>query len=218
MKNLSKANQAYLELRQQITSGAIPANSQLVEEQLCSALNISRTPLRTAMRQLADEGYITLNHNKSATVKSCTLEDLLQVFEVSAYVDAALSNHLSNLFADGTLCPAAMDDILLCQENMEAALNQKDLSLWAENDAQFHSKLIDLCENPYLARTSRPLRAQLDRGLWFYTLRAVDLRASTAEHRELLNHILAGDGKAAEKIALRHCKRTRKELASLLLK
>lgn len=89
MKNLSKANQAYLELRQQITSGAIPANSQLVEEQLCSALNISRTPLRTAMRQLADEGYITLNHNKSATVKSCTLEDLLQIFETPAYVDAA---------------------------------------------------------------------------------------------------------------------------------
>lgn len=218
MAGISKTHQTYHELRRQITSGEIPANSQLVEEQLCAKLNVSRTPLRTAMRQLADEGYITLNHNRSAIVQSCTLEDLLQVFEVSAYVDASIASHLCELSADGLLDKHAAEKLYFYQKEMEEALERKDLAAWAENDAHFHSLLIDLCQNPYLARVSRPLRVQLERGLWFYTLKVVDLKASTAEHTELLKSIFDGNIKSAQRIAYRHCKRAQKELSSIIKK
>ncbi len=215
MPDMSLAQKAYIELRERITSGKLPANSHLIEEQLCSTLGVSRTPLRTALRQLADEGYIFLNRNKSAVVKSCTLDDIIQVFEVSEYVDASVAAHLSRLREVGALSDADINELFELNAQMSAALANGDLPRWAEVDASYHSRLIDLCQNPYLILSARPLRTQLERGLWFYTLRIIDLSASTHEHELLIQCIADSDTAGAADAAALHCRRTRAELSTV---
>ena len=54
----------------------------LIERELCKALNVSRTPIREALQQLATEGLVEFIPGKGAFVAGITYEDIIEVYDV----------------------------------------------------------------------------------------------------------------------------------------
>src|ERR1700758_2165144 len=69
-------------LRQMLVEGRIAPGAKLNERELCEALDVSRTPLREAIKMLAAEGLVELLPNRGAIAVSLGEEDIRHTFEV----------------------------------------------------------------------------------------------------------------------------------------
>ena len=71
-------------LRQRIVEGQLAPGAKLNERELAEALNVSRTPLREAIKMLAAEGLVELLPNRGAVVAQMSEQDVIDTFEVIA--------------------------------------------------------------------------------------------------------------------------------------
>lgn len=84
----------YEGLRKTIISGVIPVGERIVEKEYAERLNISRTPVREALRRLEMEELVEYQPRIGVIVKKITIEDVIEIYkirhnlEVLAAVDA----------------------------------------------------------------------------------------------------------------------------------
>lgn len=78
---------AYERIRARIFSGKFPPGFQLKEEQLAELLDVSRTPIRQAIRQLADQGLVTIRSNHRAYVAEVTEAQFEELFDLLSFLE-----------------------------------------------------------------------------------------------------------------------------------
>ena len=78
----SKKQLAYEKLKSMIIENEIPKDAPLVERTLCEQLGISRTPVREALRELANDDLVTIIDGKGVYVKKIDFKDMIEIFEV----------------------------------------------------------------------------------------------------------------------------------------
>jgi DNA-binding GntR family transcriptional regulator len=82
-RSLAKsAAKAYDYIRTRILEGTLPPSSHLVEHILASEINVSRTPIREALRRLAADGFVTFVPNQGAKVVEWSEEALADLIDV----------------------------------------------------------------------------------------------------------------------------------------
>src|SRR6202050_3223278 len=81
------AERAYSAVRDGILQGRYNAGSRLTEQELASALGVSRTPVREALRRLHAEGLVEFEPNHGAVVALFELEDAEEIFELRALLE-----------------------------------------------------------------------------------------------------------------------------------
>ena len=72
----------YLELKHKILTGEIVSQTRLMEIDLSEKMNVSRTPIREAIKRLADDGLVKVEPRRGAYVANISIKDMLDVFEV----------------------------------------------------------------------------------------------------------------------------------------
>ena len=72
----------YLELKHKILTGEIVSQTRLMEIDLSEKINVSRTPIREAIKRLADDGLVIVEPRRGAYVANISIKDMLDVFEV----------------------------------------------------------------------------------------------------------------------------------------
>lgn len=82
------SERAYEELRRLILSGDLQMGARLGEVELASSLNISRTPIREALRRLAADGLVEVESNRGARVVSWTDEDIDEIFVLRSLLES----------------------------------------------------------------------------------------------------------------------------------
>lgn len=75
-------------IRKEIATGRLSPGQRLVEQQLCTALDVSRTVLREALRQLEAEGLVEMIPHRGAVVASIDLDEARQIYEVRGGLEA----------------------------------------------------------------------------------------------------------------------------------
>src|SRR4051794_9843844 len=103
------------ELRTRITTGRIPPGSHLTERSLAEEYDISRTPVRSILRELADEGLVTITPNRGVFVAEWTTEDAAEVMSIRAL----LESHAAKLAAQNRTTEQLQDLSGLC-DRMDA--------------------------------------------------------------------------------------------------
>ena len=76
------SERAYLQLRQEILDGDLPAGSLLAEVEQSTRLGVSRTPLREALGRLASEALVATHSGRGVVVTEISLENITELFEV----------------------------------------------------------------------------------------------------------------------------------------
>jgi DNA-binding GntR family transcriptional regulator len=202
----TKNDYAYVELRDRILTGALPAGAVLPQARLAQEIGVSTTPLREAVRRLAAEGLIHLEAHRDARVAEVTAAEARHLYEVRASVDplaAALAAERRST-----------EDLQRIRE-AEAAL--RPLTGSADLDAliahrEFHRCIYRASGNPILIDILERLWDKADRyrmvGLGARRDSAADSRRVADEHRRIAAAVEDGDPDAAAEAMRVHIDRS----------
>ncbi|MCC6309838.1 MAG: GntR family transcriptional regulator, partial [Trueperaceae bacterium] len=78
----------YLHLRHELLSGTLAPGTWLREQELAEALKVSRTPVREAVRQLAQEGLVVMEPNRGVRVPNLSLAEAVHTYAVREPLEA----------------------------------------------------------------------------------------------------------------------------------
>src|SRR4051794_23511285 len=87
LKRMGLHERAAARMRAMIIRGELPPRSPTQETKLSSALGVSRTPLREAMKLLAAEGLVELRPNRSARIADIETDRMFELFEALAGIE-----------------------------------------------------------------------------------------------------------------------------------
>ena len=121
-------------LRQMLVENRIPPGAKLNERELCEALNVSRTPLREAIKMLAAEGLVELVPNRGAIAVALTEADVVNTFEVMAGLESQSGELAAQRITDEELA-----EIRAMHFEMMAAYTRRDLSVYYSLNARIHA-------------------------------------------------------------------------------
>ncbi|MFF2808220.1 GntR family transcriptional regulator [Streptomyces sp. NPDC058000] len=186
-------------LRAALVSGELRPGVVYSAPVLAEDFGISATPVREAMLDLAREGLVEPVRNKGFRVTEVTERDLDQYTEIRALIEIPTVAQVAR-----TAPHEELEALRPVAEGIVRAARDHDLIGYLEADRQFHLSLLALSGNDRLVETVGDLRKRSR----LYGLTALDERGelipSAEEHLELLDLVLAGDVKKAEKCMARH--------------
>ena len=199
------------QLRQMLVENRIAPGAKLNERELCGVLNVSRTPLREAIKMLAAEGLVDLLPNRGAIAVSLSEADVFNTFEVMAGLEA-----MSGALAAERIADAELAEIKAKHFEMLAAYTRRDLPAYYRLNAQIHLAINAAANNPVLAVTYSQLNARLQ-ALRFRSNQDEDKwRAAVQEHEQMLAALTQRDGPALAAIMQTHLVHKRDAVLALM--
>lgn len=193
-------------LRQQLLAGVFPPESRLQEVALAERMQVSRTPIREALRVLAQDGLLTYQPNRGYLVRRFELEDILKVFRVRAVLEGLGAR----IAAEQGLKPKQQQDLeealawgerLLADNNMSPEFCDE----WRDMNTRFHLAILEAADNDLLYRfagTSRKVPVVFNGSFRFYSEQ--DFRRSMDHHQVIYDAISKGQGERADRMMQEH--------------
>lgn len=145
------ADKTYEVLKRAIIDLSLLPGTLVTEENLSEQLGVSRTPIRTAINQLAFEGFIDVVSGKGTFVSPLSEKQLLDLLAVREALEVAAAKLAAKHRDDTDI--AALRELLSGQQAIIAAAKGNDDAVrrFLELDRAFHKKLAELSRNTYLA-------------------------------------------------------------------
>ncbi|MBL7492374.1 GntR family transcriptional regulator [Frankia sp. AgB1.9] len=184
-------------IRDAIVSGALPPHSKIDQDQVADTLGISRAPVREALIELAQKGFVDAIPRRGAFVAAVTVEDIEDHYEVVALVSAMTAKR-----AVKRLTPAQIDELRRLDQEIAATT---DLTRVRDLDRRFFHLIANAGRSPRLDTILRFLGGALQGSFYFD---APGWAPHEATYREqMLGAIDAGDVLAAARISEEHVRR-----------
>jgi DNA-binding GntR family transcriptional regulator len=177
---------------EQIRDGVIGKGERLVEEDLAVVFDVSRTPVREALRQLEVEGLVESVHNKGFVVADI-FEDIDVVFNVRARVEGYAASVAARRAGADEL--EAIRDI---QGDLTAAIKANDVAAAVDLNAAFHKAIVAAAHSARLQEIVDSLRTDYVSYQVVSMYDRAQLSATIAEHDEILDALWRRDARAAE--------------------
>ncbi len=208
----SQAQLAYEGMKRGILSRELKPGCPIIETEFAERFQMSRTPIREAIRRLYAEGLVDIFPRKGAYIKSFTKRDLLMSFEAAEAAEGMVAYLVARNVAEKKCDKSWLQELDQIMTQMDKSLKANDLQSWASGDEKFHNTLYRMCDNEYITRSLESIRMQLNYALWFLTPFYIEKKPSNLEHREIIAAIRNGDPEKARDIAQKHRNRVRNEL------
>lgn len=198
-------------LRQMLVEGEIAPGAKLNERELAERLNVSRTPLREAIKRLAAEGLVELLPNRGAVAVSLTEADVQNTFEVMAGLEAQ-----SGELAAQRITPQELDEIRAMHFEMMAAYTRRDLSAYYALNARIHNAINAAAKNPVLASVYEQVNARLQALRFRSNQDGEKWKRAMKEHETMIDALAAHDSAAMREVLLSHLRNKRDVVLELL--
>jgi len=199
LNHATLAEQVYAHLRDQILANELPPNFSLPEEAVAAQFEVSRVPVREALRRLAAEGLVTVVPRHGAVVRALTTDEFLDAYRVREALEA-----LAIRLAIPRLGRSDWEELDRLQAEMAAAAHQGDAEAFFAANSAFHQFIVDRSENGYLRAIYAPLMDQMRR----YLARSLGLRGgmerSLREHQAILQAARCDDIAEAVRLMCEH--------------
>jgi DNA-binding GntR family transcriptional regulator len=200
---VSKASQkAYQTIRALILSGEFAPGMHLKEEELAEKCEVSRTPIRDALRALAADDYVRVKPNHGTFVSSWSDDDIDEIFKLRAILEGvaaaraaakASEQQIAGLKAEFVAIEGLLKNSKSFDYEQFLAANRRfhEIIASAANSQRLTTMIARLVEQPVVARTALSYRIS-------------DLKRSNAHHGEIIAAITAADQQWAEAVMQSH--------------
>ena len=195
--SLSEA--AYSRIRSMIITLELEPGSLISESALMSTLKMGRTPIREALRSLANEKLVEVYPRRGMFVSRVDVANLSQLSETRAVLEikAAELAATRSTAADQEITKALIKEIKVIKGDL-------DMPTLIGLDQRIHHHIYQCTHNEFLAAALDNYYAHALR-IWFLALDRVEhLADAIIEHRALLEAIASNDPKAASKAMKEH--------------
>jgi DNA-binding GntR family transcriptional regulator len=166
-------------LRRAILRGDLGGGARLIQADLAAELEVSTTPVREALRDLATEGLITLDRHRGGIVRELNWDEMGEIRRIR--------EHLEPLMVELAVPSITEDHLAVATDLSDRMANESDLADWVELNRRFHLLFYEATGAPRLAGILKSLEeaaavyvAQAQR--WHPEIR----RRADADHRAFI--------------------------------
>jgi len=199
-------------LREEIIRGTIPEGAQLRQDAIAIQYQVSRIPVREALRQLDAEGLITIVPNRGAIVPALSPTDIEELFTIRALLEPEILKHSIPRLTEGDLEEAAV-----VLRRYETELQHEDhLFSWGRLNWQFHSLLYSRAERPHFMNIIRNVNNSGERYTRLQLYLTHGIARANQEHHEILDFCRQRDIAGACKLLRSHIQHAGQSLKEAL--
>lgn len=197
-----KADQVYAALRLEILAGRHAPGARLKEVEVARALEVSRTPVRDAFRQLEQEGLVELLPHRGAVVRELTPEDIEELFALRAVLEGHCASQ-----AAARMDAGAVADLAVLHERFEdrarGRVGAAAVDELVATNGDFHDAVVAGSGNRRMATVLARLAIPdaWKQGFWRSRRQR---EAAVVYHREVVEAIRARDPLRAEAVMKSH--------------
>jgi len=206
MENLLKiegyellSQKVYRVLKTKIIKGSLKPGTKLSEGKIAKQMEVSRTPIREALRELAAEGFVKISPNQGVVVSNASVEDVQEVLQIRGVLEG-----LAARLATKTINEGEIKELEKYQKRMAHYTNEDDVLAFSEMDAEFHELILNICGNNRLIQIRKNLSDQAHR----YRIRSLSvpgrLKYSLKEHQEVVEALKRKDAEQADRLSQKH--------------
>ncbi|GAA2673014.1 MULTISPECIES: GntR family transcriptional regulator [Actinosynnema] len=187
-------------IREGILTGAYEPGRQLREVELSTVMDVSRGPVREALRLLEHEGLVHVTWHRGATVTRFSRRDVAELDSLRAALEGLAVHEVAHR--------ATEDDFAALDRAAEAVARAVGAHELAQRDVDFHDAVFAAAHHERLRRSWECIRRQVHLFLLTRISRSEELRDGCAEeHRELVGALRTRDADAANALFSEHRRR-----------
>ncbi|MCS0501337.1 GntR family transcriptional regulator [Ancylobacter mangrovi] len=177
------------QLRDMLVSGELRAGDKISEQSLCTRFGVSRTPLREALKVLANEGLLILSPNRGASVARVSPEEVDELFPIMGAMEA---------LAGEAACARATDaDVAAVQalhDDMIRAYQAGDAVAYLRLNRQIHETFFDIAGNHALLQLYHTLMVRIHAVRFIAQKSSARWREAVEDHEAMMAALKARDG------------------------
>jgi DNA-binding GntR family transcriptional regulator len=185
-------------LRRAILQGRYGPGGRLVEAEVANALNVSRAPVRDALRQLVQEGLVTVFPHRGGVVTPVSEEMVHDVFDIRARLEGLAARLAATRITDEALARA---ERLIA--GMKEAADAGEPGVQTEQDIEFHRIILEASGRPALIKTMAVVSGKTAL-LIGITRRHAPLDVVPRIHKPIVSALRSRDPDKAEEAARAH--------------
>ena len=211
-RRTTQKERAYQYLRERFENGELKPGDRVSDLALTREIDVSRTPIREALNQLASEGLVEFIPHRGAFVRLPDLREIEEFYELRELLEGHAASRLAaapDPVAVAELAALVEQMATMAEESRQEA-DHRALSATSTRDQRrldlgFHGILLEACGNRRLCRIvedsriiARPFAAMAPR------MRPASVRSAHREHAAILAAIRKGDSQAARRAMVSH--------------
>ena len=200
--NQSLEIQVFSYIEEGILSGRYKCGEHLTELGLTKEIGVSRTPIRSALHRLSEEGLVELTPNRRVVVLGVTKKDVIDTYKIRMRLEG-----LASFLAAEKISHEGLKNLSDFVELSEFYIKKQDAEKLKELDSQFHETIYRETGNRLLCKTL----SELHRKIKTYRKLSLSvpgrLEKSVTEHREIYEAIASKNGELADKLTSLHIER-----------
>lgn len=204
--SVTLADQVFERLEADIIQGVYPRGEVLTELKLAEQLNVSRTPIREALRRLAQE-HLIADSGKGSVVLGITREDMLDIMDIRCRIEG-----LASYYAAKSMTPEGLKRLRHIMDLQEFYFTRHDTEHMREMDDQFHDAICEMSGHTVICDTLVPLHRKTRR----YRKVSIDDETRMAqvvkEHRAIFDAIADGNADRAAALTAEHTENAKKSI------
>lgn len=194
-------DRTYATLLDAIVSGELAPGERYTQDALAERLGVSRQPVLQALLLLRSQGLVKDEPGRRGVeVAPLTAAFIQHLYSVRGALDALAARSAAHRPR-----PELREPGLALVRAGRAASDSGDTRALVDADLAFHRFLYEAAHNPVLAETAEIHWHHTRRAMAAYLRQPVSLRTVWNEHLAILNAVVRGDARLAERLAREHC-------------
>ena len=186
-------------LRALVIEGELAPGGRVPERALCERFQVSRTPLREALKVLASEGLLELLPNRGAMVSRLTIADVEEVFPVMGALEA-----LAGELACANITEEELAEVQALHYQMVLHYTRGELPAYFRLNQAIHEKILAAARNRVLSSHYRSLSGRIRRARYLANMSKARWAKAVEEHAAILAALAARDGAGLSEILKAH--------------
>lgn len=207
-KTESSSDVIYNALRDEIISGHMKAGDSIRQEYIARVFNVSRIPVREALKRLEAQGLVKNERYKGAVVSSLSDEEIEEIFTIRANLEPLIIKRSVENIRPETLKKARR----YCEEFS----GETDAAKWGEWNRLFHETLYRDANYPFHLKTVREAIDRVDSYIRAQLVLTHGMTKARAEHLEILSACEQGDADRAAEMTRQHIEGAYRSLKAYL--
>ena len=197
----SRQEQMVAYVRHAVMTGKLCPGDRLIEQQLAAEMQMSRGPVRDALRQLEQEGLVQIQRNRGAVVSTLGLREAYEFYLVRGHLESLAVRLARNYMQPSDI--ARLSDLADQMTTLRGA--EDDWLRATELDVAFHSHIVSCSHNQSLIHTYAMMNVKIN--ALFMTVKQYmpdRLLYMPERHRKVIGVFAAGDWWRAETVVADH--------------
>ncbi|KWV51995.1 transcriptional regulator [Rhizobium altiplani] len=198
-QKVSRSDELREALEEMIITGRLPPGARIDEGALVEQFQVSRTPMREAIKALIATGMLEMRPRQGVSVAAISIPKLMEMFETMANLEGMCAK-----YAARRATPDEIAQLLEIQGRLEEELGSNNPDRFYEINGEFHELLYDASHTEFIADQTRMLRRRVSMYRRHVTYLPGRMAATIGEHGKIIDAIKAKDPSAAATAATEH--------------